>query len=718
MLTCAEGLCQSPGRQAFKHMNSAALGNLLAQVVARETSALRSHLGNTARLLHSRGFAHRGTRLLVLRGGDPLGPLEAGGAGPEALGPVVGGFSQQHLSYWEIQATDPWVVSTLTEGYNLQFRRRPPTCSGIRMSVVRDPVKSLALSQEVTTLLGKGAIERVDQQTLLDGFYSIYFLIPKKDGGLRPILDLRGLNQYLKVLPFHMLRTAEVLQAVAQGDWFTSIDLKDAYFHVPIAPHHRRFLRFAFLGQAYQFRVLPFGLSLAPRVFTRCVAAALSPVQARGITILPYLDDWLIVAPTRERAVRDTAILLSHVTRLGLTVNYTKSSLTPSQRVVFLGVTLDSQSMRASLSPQRVEAILNLLLRFRENKVQKYSLFLRLAGMLAAASAVVPLGLLSLRPLQIWMNGLHLDPKWHKCRKVWVSKRCLQALRPWRRRSHLVKGVPLGMIPSRREVVVTDSSLGGWGAVWQNRAVRGLWGAQQRLEHINVLELRAVYLALRHFIPALRGKHVLIRTDNTSTVYQINHQGGTRSMSSLRVTQRLLTWAFPQLLSLRAMHIPGLQNQVADFLSRQKPPPGEWRLHPEVVEEIWGRYGKMEVDLFASAASTHCPLWFSLKEATSPLGQDALAHTWPNRLLYAFPPTPLILATLDRVRRDNHRLLLVAPNWPGRPWFPVVLRLLDGTPLHLPRRRDLLSQLDGRIWHPNPDCLQLCVWPLRGQTHS
>ena len=151
---------------------------------------------------------------------------------------------------------------------------------------------------------------------------------------------------------------------------------------------------------------------------------------------------------------------------------------------------------------------------------------------------VVPLGLLELRPLQIWVNGLHLDPKWQRHKMVRVSGRCLRVLRPWRERAYLIAGSPLGRIASRREVVETDASLSGWGAVWQCRTVRGQWDAQQRLEHINLLELLAVFLALRHFLPVLRDRHVLVRTDNTSTVYHVNHQGGTRSRQSLRVTQR------------------------------------------------------------------------------------------------------------------------------------------------------------------------------------
>lgn len=106
------------------------------------------------------------------------------------------------------------------------------------MTVIHDEAKAQALTQEISTLLAKGAIVPVDPLRDPGGFYSRYFLVPKKTGVLCPILDLRGLNAFLKRFPFRMLCVREVLQAVLQGDWFTSIDMKDAYFHVPIAPQH------------------------------------------------------------------------------------------------------------------------------------------------------------------------------------------------------------------------------------------------------------------------------------------------------------------------------------------------------------------------------------------------------------------------------------------------------------------------------------------------
>ena len=88
-------------------------------------------------------------------------------------------------------------------------------------------------------------------------------------------------------------------------------------FHIEIFPAHRKFLRFAHRGKAYEYRVLPFGLSLAPRVFSKCVEAALSPLRSRGIRIFSYIDDYLICSHSREQALRDVGTVTSHLSGLG-----------------------------------------------------------------------------------------------------------------------------------------------------------------------------------------------------------------------------------------------------------------------------------------------------------------------------------------------------------------------------------------------------------------
>ena len=77
------------------------------------------------------------------------------------------------------------------------------------------------------------------------------------------------------------------------------IDLKDAYFHVPIHPLSRKFLGFQFLGKTFQFKVLPFGLKDSSWVFTRVVATLVGHLRRLGLRLFFYLDDWLLVAESR-----------------------------------------------------------------------------------------------------------------------------------------------------------------------------------------------------------------------------------------------------------------------------------------------------------------------------------------------------------------------------------------------------------------------------------
>jgi len=191
------------------------------------------------------------------------------------------------------------------------------------------------------------------------GFSSPYFIVPKKGGGLRPILDLRVLNRSLLRLPFKMLTQKCIFKCIRPQDWFAAIDLKDAQnFHVSILPRHRPLLRFAFEGRAYQYKVLPFGLALSPRVFTKVAEAAIVPLKEQGVRILNYLDDWLILVSSREQLCEHRDMVLAHRSRLGLRVNWDKSKLSPGQRISYLGMELDSVARTARLTEERVQSVL------------------------------------------------------------------------------------------------------------------------------------------------------------------------------------------------------------------------------------------------------------------------------------------------------------------------------------------------------------------------
>ncbi len=160
-----------------------------------------------------------------------------------------------------------------------------------------------------------------------------------------------------------------------------------------------------------------------------------------------------------------------------------------------------------------------------------------------------------MRPFLWWMKELRLHPTVPATRLIRVSRSCCQHLLMWRDPVFLQSGVRMGAI-HRRHMITTDASMTGWGAVFEGRPASGEWKEEFLFWHINCLELRAVFLALKYFLPVLGGYHIIVRTDNMAVVSHINRQGGSRSRTLDRLARHLLLWSQDKFLSLRAVHVP------------------------------------------------------------------------------------------------------------------------------------------------------------------
>ncbi|XP_041427211.1 uncharacterized protein LOC121396402 [Xenopus laevis] len=119
------------------------------------------------------------------------------------------------------------------------------------------------------------------------GYYSNLFMVPKKDGSLRPVLRPQGSQSLRQKCHFKMESIQSVLSSMEENEFMTVIDIKDAYLHIPIHPAHHGFLRFYVNGQHWQFVALPFGLSSAPRTFTKVTAAALEDLRLTAYRLSP-----------------------------------------------------------------------------------------------------------------------------------------------------------------------------------------------------------------------------------------------------------------------------------------------------------------------------------------------------------------------------------------------------------------------------------------------
>ena len=137
----------------------------------------------------------------------------------------------------------------------------------------------------------------------------------------------------------------------------TRIDLKDAYFSIPIDPQHQSFLRFKWQKRAYQFTCLPFSLSSALRVFTKILSPVVEFLCSKGIRCVIYLDDILLLDQNRAKLIEHTATTLSLLKGLGFLVNYPKSELDPTQKLIFLGFIINSITKELSLPQEKMEVI-------------------------------------------------------------------------------------------------------------------------------------------------------------------------------------------------------------------------------------------------------------------------------------------------------------------------------------------------------------------------
>ncbi len=346
-----------------------------------------------------------------------------------------------------------------------------------------------------------------------------------------------------------------------------------------------------FRGQAYQYRILPFGLALSPLTFTKCVDAVLAPLRLQGICILNYIDDWLILAQSEQLAVGHRDIILAHMKDLRLRLNAYKSVHPPVLRTTYLWVVWDSTMIQARLSPARIDSILAAVKRVRGGQSLTVKLFQKLLGLMTAASTVITFGLPDMRPLQWGLRTTGFSQRGNQFCMIKVKRRCLCALDMWKKLWFLSQGPVLGAL-CRHVTLTTDASLTGWGAVMSDCSAQGLWEGPHLMWHINCLEMLAVFQALKHFLPDLRGHHGLVRTDNTSVVSYINHQGVLLSRPLYRLACQILLWAQGKLLSLRAVYIPGISiKEQTSFPDRGWDPGNGWS-----TPRWWSRFGRSSVE--------------------------------------------------------------------------------------------------------------------------
>ena len=251
-----------------------------------------------------------------------------------SLSPPVGGRLRSFRRDWQTNKCSNNVLNIITNGYVLPFISKPKLA---RVPLIQSGYKALqeqALATCIQSLLSNNTIERVENVKSL-GFYSHLFLVPKPHQRWRPVIDLSRLSTFLLVEKFKMETPESIRTSLIPGELVSSVDLSDAYLHIPIHPNSRKYLRFCHRSQVFQFTSLPFRLATAPQVFTMIVKEVKLMALTRGLGLHQY--DWLIRSQSQEEAQVNTQAMVDLTQSLRWIINEEKSELKPTQVFSFVG---------------------------------------------------------------------------------------------------------------------------------------------------------------------------------------------------------------------------------------------------------------------------------------------------------------------------------------------------------------------------------------------
>lgn len=556
--------------------------------------------------------------------------------------------------------------------------------------------ESRAINIAINELLASGAIKKC--RPVRGQFISPIFLVPKPDGTNRLILNLKKLNLCLEPIHFKLEDKMAAMRLISQDCYMATVDLKQAYHLISISAVHRKYLRFKFKGKLYEFCCVPFGLCTAPWLFTKLMKPLVTFLRKKGFLSVVYLDDFLLLGSDFQSCANNVLETCRTLINLGFEVNIDKSSLLPKQTCTFLGFVFDSEHMQICIPQQKSQKLLLLLDVFLEKSVCTIRDFAKLLGSLVAVCPATKYGWLHTKSLERAKFVALLKSKGDYNAKMNIPPSVKTDLGWWKRK---ISSASVSLIrPPFIKEIFSDASRSGWGAVCSGQKTHGFWNIQEQELHINALELKAAFFALKCFASELSEASVMLRIDNTTAMSYINRMGGVKFPVLNSLANSIWQWCEQRNITVFASYISSFDNVEADRESRKLPDDTEWELAQFAYRKVLETFSTPAIDLFATRVAV-----------------DAFTLNWNSIVFYAFSPFNLILRVLKKIRDEKAEGILVVPHWPAQPWFPLFSSLLIKDFLVFEADQNLLFS-PSRQPHPLWRNLSLVAGHLSGKVSS
>ena len=474
-----------------------------------------------------------------------------------------------------------------------------------------------------------------------------------------------------------------IYSLISYNNFMASLDLQDAFLTIAMHPNFYKFLCFDFEGVRYCFIALVFGLSCAPRIFTKMLKVPLSFLRIQGFRNSAWLDDILLVGSSLSSSSNSVSQCSSLLESLGFIINPSKSQLIPTQSISHVGFIWNSVTFTVSIPPEKVSA-LKILCSSALTTPITLRFLARIIGTIDSFKFGCPITPLHYRYLQFDLIKKYSRSKnWNSL--ITLSSSALSDLKWWLECDiNLPPSSLTSFSPTHQ--METDASLAGWGAFANSESfTQGKWSNSESRLHINCLELKAVILGIQSLFSSSTPISLLVRCDNISAVRYINHKGGTKSKNLCALSLYLWDYCISHNIQLRAVYYRGSDNIRADELSRKFIDNHDYYLSSSWFSKLHSFLGFcLEIDLFGSRLHHHLPLYASLLPDPGAEYIDAFSFTWPENV-YLFPPIVLLDRVINKFTTDKCNLgLLIAPYRPSSPVFTSILDLCISSPIILP----------------------------------
>lgn len=566
------------------------------------------------------------------------------------------------------------------------------------------------VTNEVAALVRTGCVARWDDVADSSIHRTPHMVLPLAVEPKKPrlIWDARWLNLMCRHVPFTMDGVGKVAQCAWPGAHQVTIDHKAGYHHVALHPDSWQFFGFEWEGEFFVFTVLAFGWCSAPVIYASLSEAVARYLRSRDVPVLTWIDDFYLtnfrstrsLEPDEQFRAAQAASFLALETfyRAGYFISIPKCELTPSTRLVFLGIICDSVQCRFEVPDDKLDKLEALLEEASASRVISFRMLEKLAGKCTSLSVAVPVAALYTHHMykQIAIFQRTGGRKRNTDIDIPTNSGLMFEIKTWLEVRQQFNGA--AWYSAEHKMVsltgASDASSSGWGGLIRSPGqdvyrAAGDFPPTFAVEHINVQEGYALQQTLSLFCadyPArITGSTLVSDVDNKSL-----HDAFKRGRSRNTLVHGMITDLFwlqvKQDFTLKLRWVDSATNAEADGLSR----PGSddyVRLEAVKFGELWTWAGGFDMDLMATSASAQ-KMWehgtcterglpfYSRYRTDGCAGIDVLSQNvarMPNSAEtcfgFCFPPTNMVGVLLQHLEECGARAVVVVPD-KKQSWFP------------------------------------------------